>query len=463
MKLVRAVLSLLWLSACSFPAFEVHPPSCNDGKLNGEEIGVDCGSAACGMASCANGQSCKADADCSSEKCQGGVCKVRCLDGERDGVETGKDCGIAACSKPCPAGQGCAGDADCDGGKCQDNICRAASCEDHLKNSAESDVDCGGEQGCARCSLNQHCNTTADCDGGLCASGQCRAPTCKDELTNGNESDIDCGGDSCQPCAPGKSCAKTEDCDGVACTKDKCQPAACDDQLLNLDETDLDCGGSCATQCEDGKRCKLAADCQSGVCPTGTKRCAVPSCTDGVLNGDEPTVDCGASCATKCSLLDACGANGDCSTASCVSNRCLPTAATGKNLSPLNWTATASDSFKGSTPKTAIDGVAGTDWTTGTNQTLGMWFTLDMQAEQAFFSIEIDCINSKLDYAKALDVAFSSDGTFTGKPAVEDLSSTSLTTVITFQAPQVARFIRFSIAETNAGQWWRMDEIRVKQ
>jgi F5/8 type C domain len=425
MKPAAVLLSLVWLSACSFPEY--------DAQQAGENRG---GTAATAVPACD--------------------------DGERNGDETGIDCGMAACSRPCATGQVCSGDADCDGGACQNNICQAPSCTDTLKNADESDTDCGGEQGCTRCGVGKHCSSTSDCDGGQCASGQCRAPTCKDGLTNANETDTDCGGDSCTPCEVGQACSKLEDCDGVACTKGKCQPAACADSVWNQDETDVDCGGSCPNACDDGLRCKLGSDCASSVCPKQTLRCAAPTCSDGVANGDEPSADCGGSCSTKCAVLDACNSGDDCKTTSCSQQFCVPTTATGQVLSPLKWSASASDTFdpKTTAPKLAIDGIAGTNWISGTDQAPGLWFLVDMGATQAFFSLEIDC-NDSLDAPVAIDVAFSNDGTFDAKPVKENYATTDRV-VITFPVAQVARYIKITLAQ-GKNRWWRIDEIRVKQ
>jgi hypothetical protein len=461
MKPAAALLSLIWLSACSFPAFVVEQPTCRDGKRNGDETGIDCGLAACGVA-CPLGQGCNADSDCSAGSCTGGVCRAviaTCNDGVRNGDETGIDCGIIACSKPCAAGQGCNTDADCDGGKCQASICQAQSCTDGLQNADETDIDCGGNHGCARCGVGRHCGATSDCDGGLCTSGQCAAPTCKDRLQNGDETDIDCGGGTCLPCKSGLACNITQDCDGVACTKGKCQSAACGDGVLNQDETDTDCGGSC-TPCADGLHCKLAADCQSRVCPKQTLRCAVPTCNDGVLNGNEPSTDCGASCPKKCQVLDVCGVGDDCATTSCVGQRCVPTAASGTVLSPVKWTVTASDTFRSSDPKYAVDGNQMTNWISGAYQAPGMWFRIDMATEQVFFSLEIDC-NDPLDAAQAIDITLSNDGKFTDAPVIANFS-TGQSTVITFPKAEVARYIQISLAQGKS-RWWRMDEIRVKR
>ena len=459
MKLARALLSLVWLPACSFPGFEVHPPSCDDGKLNGAETGIDCGMAACGTA-CATGQGCDGDADCSSGECRAAVCRaVTCDDGQRNGSETGIDCGMAACSKACSAGQGCDGNADCDGGECQDKICRAASCEDTLQNGEETDTDCGGLQGCARCTVNQHCSVTDDCDGGLCTTGLCRAPTCKDGLLNGNETGIDCGGDSCLPCAPGQACKQTDDCDGVACTKGVCQAAACGDQILNQDETDLDCGGSCSTACDDGMHCKVASDCLSGVCPTATKRCAAPSCSDGVLNGDEPTTDCGSSCTTKCQDLDVCSVPADCASGACQSRECVPVAPTGDPLPTVGWVVTASDTFTSSKIHDVIDGDLGTDWTSGTNRYAGMSIEIDMGKRQPFFRLELDMLKA-MDVPGAVNIWISDDGTFTNEVKKNVIGSTQL--AIDFSAALVARYVKIEVAQGGA-DWWRVNEIRVKQ
>jgi len=426
MKLAAVLLSLIGLYACSFPEYDATPTP-STGGTGGT-----------------------------------GAALPTCSDNQRNGDEIGIDCGLAACSKACPPGQPCGGNDDCDAVACLGGLCQDPGCADELKNQDESDTDCGGEQGCARCTVNQRCRSTSDCDGGLCASGLCRAATCKDGIVNGNETDLDCGGDSCTPCGVGQVCGKTDDCDGIACSKGQCQPASCHDEIWNQDETDQDCGGSCSEACEDGTRCKVAHDCQSGICPITTLRCAVPSCSDGVANGDEPGKDCGGSCSTKCVVLDRCTQDDDCTTSRCVDDRCVPESATGVKLLTGTWTATASSTFGGSNPKYAIDGVSTSDWTSGVVQQLGMSFTVDMQTEQVFFSIEIDCLNTPMDVPNLVDVALSSDGNFTGVPAKPAVPG-STKMVITFGEAQIARYIRLSLADIHATQWWRIDELRVKQ
>jgi hypothetical protein len=335
---------------------------------------------------------------------------------------------------------------------------------DELENGTESDVDCGGDGGCQRCTTNQRCSTLEDCDGGLCTNGLCRDASCKDGLHNGDETDMDCGGPKCASCAEGQSCLASSDCDNVACEKGKCQPRGCSDGLKNQDETDKDCGGSCPSPCADGLHCKVAADCESAVCNGQTLVCAEPKCTDGVLNGTEPTVDCGASCTKKCQVLDKCAVGEDCASTSCVSEECLPTAPSNEIYLMAGWVATASHelSSNGPAPK-GIDGSLSTNWISGIDQFPGIWFQVDMQERKVVFSLEL-VINdvSSEDFPQAVDVWLSDSGTFT--TALIKNEPGTLNTRIDFDTPQVARYIKISLSAGVAkNKWWRIDELRVRQ
>lgn len=429
--MLRAVtlIGIVWLSSCTFPDFAVTRPVGAAGSSSDERGGAPNDAFACD-------------------------------DGERNGAETGIDCGIDACSRACADGQGCSADHDCESARCEAGMCLAPSCDDQRKNGQETDVDCGGDAGCDTCKAGELCSKQSDCDGGDCIRGRCQAASCGDGIRNATETDVDCGGD-CSPCGVGRACSNDPDCDGLACDKGLCQAASCTDGVQNQDETDVDCGGSCDDACADAARCTVASDCASGVCPRQTLRCAAPACDDKVLNGAEPAVDCGASCSTKCALLSACRTAGDCSTGYCLNEECLPSKATGEKLSTASWTATASSTFGSSDTKYAIDGAQNTDWTNGQTQTAGAWFLIDMKADRVFFSIEIDCTNTRDDSAEALDVALSRDGSFGPTPAKQNVPGQDQM-VITFDQPQVARYIKLTLA-AGTSHWWRMDEIRVKQ
>ena len=132
---------------------EVADPTCDDGIMNGDEEGVDCGG------------SCDA---CETEP--------TCDDGIMNGDEEGVDCG-----------------GSCDA--CEDE----SACDDEAQNGDESDVDCGGS--CDACADGLMCGVADDCTSGVCGEedGLCAAPTCEDGVQNGDEGGIDCDG-SCEPC-----------------------------------------------------------------------------------------------------------------------------------------------------------------------------------------------------------------------------------------------------------------------
>jgi len=118
------------------------------------------------------------------------------------------------------------------------------------------------------------------------------------------ETDIDCGGTCVADCAVTQGCAVNADCDsGLKCntTAMKCEPTTCGNNTQDGNETDVDCGGDCVATCADGLDCSTADDCQSGVCSGSPQTCQVPSCFDGVKNGNETAIDCGGSC--PCTVL----------------------------------------------------------------------------------------------------------------------------------------------------------------
>jgi formylglycine-generating enzyme required for sulfatase activity len=81
------------------------------------------------------------------------------------------------------------------------------------------------------------------------------------------------------------------------------------------------CGAGAASLCPPGERCQLAADCDSKVCGADAdQRCAVPTATDGVQNGDETDVDCGgtSTSAPACALDKKCRVHADCASDACT-------------------------------------------------------------------------------------------------------------------------------------------------
>ena len=94
---------------------------------------------------------------------------------------------------------------------------------------------------------------------------------------------------------------------------------SCGDGIRNGDETSTDCGGSC-DPCLSGEACAVAQDCRSTFCLAGT--CTEPTCRDEIRNADESDVDCGGACGASCDDGRTCRAPMDCQSGVCVDSVC---------------------------------------------------------------------------------------------------------------------------------------------
>jgi Thrombospondin C-terminal region len=261
-------------------------PSCFNGTEDGDETDVDCGGS-CGD-DCGTGQGCEDDDDCTSAECGAGMtCEdpPSCDNGIQDGDETDLDCG-GSCP-PCADGEICQDPGDCVSDMCEDGICDPPICRDGILNGDETDLDCGGS--CPPCANGDMCIDGTDCQSGACADGTCDDSSCVDGVHNGEETDVDCGGPDCDPCDDGEDCLEDSDCSSQQCDpqNDTCLAPSCTDGIINGDETDLDCGGACGATCDPGEACIVGMDCLSFGCAAGTNVCndflsvnAAPSCSN---------------------------------------------------------------------------------------------------------------------------------------------------------------------------------------
>jgi hypothetical protein len=131
-------------------------------------------------------------------------------------------------------------------------------------------------------------------------------------------------------------------------------------------------------------------------------------------------------------------------------------------LTPLprtGWVASASATGGGDVAANALDGGAGSRWSSGVPQSNAATqsFTVDMLSAQNFSQITLD---SGGDYARNFQVFASNDGATWGT-AIATGTGTGASTTITF-AQKTARFIQ--IRETTAagvGSWWSIYELNV--
>ncbi len=123
---------------------------------------------------------------------------------------------------------------------------------------------------------------------------------------------------SVDKCEDGEGpCDSNDECVSNYCntTSNKCQVPSCDDGVFNGDETDEDCGGRC-DGCGLDKKCELDDDCQSGSCVS--KRCAdVNHCFDGRKDDDETDEDCGGMDCVACDKGKMCLIDQDCKSNYC--------------------------------------------------------------------------------------------------------------------------------------------------
>ena len=235
------------------------PASCMDNILNGTETAVDCG----GLCNpCVDGDTCKVDADCVDKHCDTGNTD-KCLaptnmDGRQNGNETGVDCGssgkgINTNAPPCSKDtDGCLEPVDCASGVCGANfVCADPTCTDKVKNGLETGVDCGNSafSTCPACPTGQPCVQTDvpnDCVSLHCDSktNLCDAPTSTDGIQNGNESDVDCGSSGTGTNTGAPACL---DINKTTLKISKCSANAdCKSTFCNTTEKECVDGASCA-------------------------------------------------------------------------------------------------------------------------------------------------------------------------------------------------------------------------
>ena len=315
--------------------------SCTNGLEDGDETDVDCGGPAC--VTCNDHLSCLDDTDCTSNTCTEGSCAVNaqgteCNNGAKSGDESDVDCG-GRCNK-CADGKLCTINEDCTSHSCVGGTC--ASCSNGIKDADEADVDCGATACPVKCDQGSTCEVHADCASNNCEGNVCGAPHPRDTCIDGQKGELETcvdGGGECQPmgklcptCETGAepgacSCNVDNDCEAHRCSSlGSCYD--CANGLQDGDETDVDCGGyTVAThpcnKCLDGKLCVANADCSSNSCVGGT--CV--SCANGIKDGDEADVDCGATAcpdSALCAQTSTCLTDADCASQNCNNNVCEP-------------------------------------------------------------------------------------------------------------------------------------------
>lgn len=171
-----------------------------------------------------------------------------------------------------------------------------------------------------------------------CSSTPPPAPTCNDGIQNGDETGVDCGGSSCAPCQSGcsdnevtltitfdnypeetswsivtdggttvaSSSYSTANADGSTVTETLCLPNDCYTFTINDTYGDGMCctyGSGSYTLTGPSGQIKSGGSFTTSEATDfclGSTPPPAPTCTDGILNGDETGIDCGGSSCAPC-------------------------------------------------------------------------------------------------------------------------------------------------------------------
>jgi len=101
--------------------------------------------------------------------------------------------------------------------------------------------------------------------------------------------------------------------------------------------------------------------------------------------------------------------------------------------------------------KNALDGNAGTRWSTGRGMKPGDWFMIDLGVEDTVRKITLDTRNSANDYPRGYEVYVSFDGGNWGRPVLTG-KGTNPITVLEFDRPVRTRYIK--IVQTGSSDSW---------
>jgi len=138
-----------------------------------------------------------------------------------------------------------------------------------------------------------------------------------------------------------------------------------------------------------------------------------------------------------------------------VTAPCTP----GQNMSRQGWTATASN-YSPNAPEAAamaLDGDAGTRYSSGSGLSVGAWFQLDMGYPRDFDQIVV--VSSGSDFPTALKAYATNDTASLGTAIASPTGA--MTTTITPDKAIRAQYIRL-VSGSSSGSWWSINEINVR-
>ncbi len=137
-----------------------------------------------------------------------------------------------------------------------------SGCGNGVQDGQETDVDCGGGGRCAlhKCEEGKKCFMHSDCESGHCAlfAGVCVARARGDIVV-------------APPKPNGTACTVDDECASGRCDDDTSVCGSCQDGIANGDEAGVDCGHAACplSKCPHSVTCTTALDCKSNRCEGG--------------------------------------------------------------------------------------------------------------------------------------------------------------------------------------------------
>lgn len=175
--------------------------TCSDGIKNQDETGTDCGGELCNP--CGEKGGCLFDSDCLSGECSlDGKCTApgTCSNGKLDKDESDVDCGLSCAdnfNKKCDGGKKCKGNLDCTSGKCNFGICGYIDDRDNdnISNSKDNCPDDYNpkQEDSDKDNIGDKCDLDLDNDGmnDECEITYFNSTNCEDEKKCGPNADPD--------------------------------------------------------------------------------------------------------------------------------------------------------------------------------------------------------------------------------------------------------------------------------
>ena len=127
-------------------------------------------------------------------------------------------------------------------------------------------------------------------------------------------------------------------------------------------------------------------------------------------------------------------------------------------LPRAGWTVTTSESMESGA--NLLDGQIDSRWSSDAVQSNGQFVLVDMQATKTFRQMTLDSGANVDDYARGYQVYVSNDGLDFGNPVASGLGLSTFIT-ITFESPQIARYVKVVQTGTTDYWWWSIAELNV--